>query len=144
MGFRLIFVYGSLCSGEAAHSRLEGADFVGEAWSRASYTLLDLGPYPGLVASGQTRVRGELYRVSESLLRELDLYEGHPDEFVRSRVYLESDDPAEGYLWAGGSLGRTVVESGDWRFRACGRGRARRPREGVFQSDRSRRDTLGF
>ena len=68
MAVRLIFVYGSLCSGEAAHSRLAGAGFVGEAWSRACYTLLDLGPYPGLVASGQTRVRGELYRVSAALV----------------------------------------------------------------------------
>ena len=120
MRLRLIFVYGSLCSGEAAHSRLAGAGFVGEAWSRARYTLLDLGPYPGLVASGQTRVRGELYRVSESLLRELDIYEGHPHEFVRSRIDLESDGQAEGYLWQGDPLEGTVVGSGDWRFRASG------------------------
>ena len=120
MAVRLIFVYGSLCSGEAAHSRLTGAGFVGEVWSRACYTLLDLGPYPGLVASGQTRVRGEIYRVSEPLLRELDLYEGHPDEFVRSRMHLESDGQAEGYLWEGDPIGRAIVGSGDWRFRARG------------------------
>ena len=112
-----VFVYGSLCSGEPAHARLEGTEFLGEWWTQPHYTLLHLGAYPGLVASGETRVRGELYRVSAAQLRALDFYEGHPDEFVRVAIDLAPEIAAEGYLWNGNPGEGAVVASGDWRRR---------------------------
>lgn len=117
MSSALIFVYGSLCSGEPAHARLAGAEFLGERWTRPHYTLLDLGAYPGLMASGETRVRGELYRVSAAQLGELDFYEGHPEEFVRVPIDLGPEIEAEGYLWTGNPCEGAVIASGDWRQR---------------------------
>ena len=72
--------------------------FVG--WSRQ---------WRGGVASIKTfrgdRVRGAIYQISESCLRRLDKYEGHPGNYNRFKVtvFNEDDEPVEAitYIKAG-------------------------------------------
>jgi hypothetical protein len=60
---RVLFVYGTLLSGERSHDRLGGSEKLGDATTEAIFHLVDLGPYPAMVIDGTTAVAGELYRV---------------------------------------------------------------------------------
>src|SRR5579863_6153971 len=94
----LLFVYGSLLRGEANHRLLETAEFVGPAGTPPEYRLVDLGPYPGLVAAGGTAVLGEVYQVPPGLIPRLDRLEDHPDVYVRSDIRLDDGRPVVTYL----------------------------------------------
>jgi gamma-glutamylcyclotransferase (GGCT)/AIG2-like uncharacterized protein YtfP len=91
-----LFVYGSLKRGFRHHSELAGAHFVSEVRTIRGYTLVSLGPYPALIVSGRDHVAGELYRVKQSHLQRLDLFEG--SDYVRRSIDLESGNAAYAYL----------------------------------------------
>jgi len=113
-----LFVYGSLLSGERHNDRLGGARLIGPALTEASYTLVDLGPYPALLDEGTTAVSGEIYEVDGVRLAALDEFEGHPDEYLRMPVRLVGGSPAEAYVLprAKAPEGRAIA-SGSWRAR---------------------------
>ena len=91
-------------------------------------TLLNLGPYPGLIVDrAKGRVAGELYRASDpgALFAELDAIEtfhgfGVPGSLYRRaivHVRLTNAGAALAwtYIYAGPRGGCRVIESGDWR-----------------------------
>lgn len=98
-----LFVYGTLKRGCRNHGVMRRAQFLGEAAIEAEYLLVNCGSYPGLVraANGQARcsIRGELYRVDEKLLAELDRFEGVPREYVRELIRLADGSVAETYIY---------------------------------------------
>ena len=112
----LLFVYGSLRRGGAAHGLLEGSEEVGAA--RYQGRLYDLGAYPGAVPSGDAAdvVHGEVRRLPAARLEGLDRFEG--PEYSRERVCVRL--AAGGvrecwiYLYRGELRGRARVASGDW------------------------------
>lgn len=115
-----IFVYGTLMRGEVNHRWLAraGARFVAEAETAARYTLVDLGPYPALIARGRAAVRGELHEVDAAALPELDAFEGA--EFERRAVVLASPSALEPHAWFGtkrATRAAAPIPSGDWRRR---------------------------
>lgn len=126
----LVFVYGSLMRGYSNHRLLERgrASYLGRATTRASYTLVDLVSFPGMLEGGHTRVRGEVYQIDSATLAHLDRLEGHPRFYQRKRVALGPFTrrlrtaltgsgiwtyvlPAEEYGQ------RPEIPSGDWRMR---------------------------
>ena len=111
-----LFVYGTLRRGERAHNLLEKAQALGDARTAPSYQLVNLGPYPIMVAGGPTSVIGELYGVSRGLLRQLDSYEA--DDYHRRPITLEDGSTAEAYLGEPDLMhaGRPIP-SGDWLAR---------------------------
>lgn len=74
----LVFVYGTLKRGWPANQLLAGQEFVGPACTESRYRLFDQGSYPCLVEDRHSglAVRGELWRVDEMVLPQLDAYEG--------------------------------------------------------------------
>ena len=99
----LLFVYGSLMRGEANHHLLgvgAGGAFGGEARTAPRFALVDLGPYPGMIAGGRRSVAGELYQVTAAVLAGLDDFEGHPAYFRRTPIRLADGRAAEAYLLA--------------------------------------------
>ena len=119
-----VFVYGSLLRGEPNHGLLKEATWIGPARTVPAYRLVDLGPYPGLLAEGSTAVAGEVYRVPEPLLAALDALEEHPEVYVRTPVRLDSGREALTYLLrARLAAGRPAVAGGDWRAHLRLRGR---------------------
>lgn len=115
---RVLFVYGTLLSGEPSHDRLGGTERIGEAKTEAIFHLVDLGPYPAIVIDGKTAVAGELYRVDAALLRELDVFKQAPLLFKRVRVPLEDGSLAEAYAMEPDQVrGKRRIAHGDWRKR---------------------------
>jgi gamma-glutamylaminecyclotransferase len=110
-----IFVYGTLRRGERAHRLLAAARFAGEALTAPRYALVDLGPYPALVASGDQSVRGELYDVDEPTLARLDAYEGSPELYARVPIELADGGTAESYVMPRAAA--PLIASGDWKRR---------------------------
>ncbi len=120
-----VFVYGSLLAGEANHRVLRGATLLRATSTIAAFTLFDLGPYPALVAGGDTAVEGELYRVDPSLLARLDRFEDHPRLYRRGPIALACGAYAAAYFFVDEGLARGCPPVGaSWRqFRRSGRER---------------------
>ena len=84
-----VFVYGSLKRGCGNHSILEKAEYLGRCTLRGKYQMLNLKYYPGLVCNSQidnNAVLGEVYKVTKEQLDVLDMIEGHPDYYCRTKV----------------------------------------------------------
>ena len=111
----LVFVYGRMKRGGEAHAYLAGARDCGPVITAASYELVDLGGFPGLIADGGTAVHGELYAVDGPTLANIDELEDHPDTFHRDTILLEDGREVIGYvLPLSQALGFPRVESGTW------------------------------
>ncbi len=125
---RLVFVYGTLRRGafRDINQLSPSPRFV--AMGEVAGALFDLGPYPGIVLGGGTRVIGEVYEVSPELERILDEIEevwpqqtgeyqkrevtllsaqAHGGEPLELRCFLYEINPVR-------TLGRPVIASGDW------------------------------
>jgi gamma-glutamylcyclotransferase (GGCT)/AIG2-like uncharacterized protein YtfP len=114
----VVFVYGTLMSGESAHALLEGAVALGVAKTTPSFSLFDIGPYPAMIEGGSTSVVGELYEVSAKELAAVDVHEEVPILFRRRRIALDDGREAETYtLDVEQVRGRRRIASGDWRAR---------------------------
>jgi gamma-glutamylcyclotransferase (GGCT)/AIG2-like uncharacterized protein YtfP len=117
-GETLVFVYGSLLTGECHHGLMDRARPLGVARTAASYDLVDLGDFPALVEGGHTRVTGEVYAVDRVTLLGLDEHEDHPDTYVRRMLDLEDGTRVESYLLAPSRAnGFPRIEGGSWRSR---------------------------
>lgn len=80
-----VFVYGTLKKGFCNHRLLEGCTLLGEAESSFhGYQMFDNGAYPCLI-EGSEKVKGEMYVVSQDVLRNLDMLEGHPELYLRKK-----------------------------------------------------------
>ncbi len=93
-----VFVYGSLKRGARHHAEMATARFVRVARTAPRYALVEAGEYPGLVADGDTRVRGEVFEVDAELLVALDAFEEVPELYVRGEVELDDGERALAYF----------------------------------------------
>ncbi len=92
----IVFVYGSLKRGFANHGILAAHDpqFVGEGKTDRGFALFGTpsGAYPVVVGPDAgfpvTRVKGEVWEVSEKCLLRLDRLEGHPNFYKRETVAI--------------------------------------------------------
>ena len=114
----LVFVYGTLLSGERNHRLLARARLVGEARTEPRFSLHDLGSFPGLVPDGSHAVAGEVYEVDEPTLAALDRLEGHPDFYRRASVGLDDGTSVLAYLLTSEQVrAYPMIASGSWRAR---------------------------
>ena len=105
MNANAVFVYGTLRRGGSNHFRMAEADFLGEG--KISGRMYQIDWYPALVCGGSRWVKGELYRLSDSTLGELDIFEGiHIDPLevreyrrVRTMVTLSGGGREEAWVW---------------------------------------------
>ena len=117
-----VFVYGTLKSGEANNPLLTGSDAVklGDYTLVGPYRMFTLGGYPGVCrCTGEPdgEIVGEVWEVSEECLHSLDILEGHPEYYARTKVrtdyknawiyllpehYREQFAAVEGGNWNGG------------------------------------------
>jgi gamma-glutamylaminecyclotransferase len=109
-----LFVYGTLMRGESNHGHLAGATFAGAARTRAEFTLVSLGAFPGIRAGGAVSIAGEVYDIDDRTLRHLDEFEGHPHFYRRSEIVLDDGACAHAYVLRARHVGETEIVSGRW------------------------------
>lgn len=78
---RMVFVYGTLMSGEANHRYLEDGTCIGKAAIKG-YDMYDVGWYPAIVP-GDGLIVGELYRVSKFDMPAIDSLEGEGSLYIK-------------------------------------------------------------
>ena len=112
----LIFVYGTLLSGEPNHYLLSDSEFICKANTAPDFKLFDVnGYFPAMVSGGNTKVKGEVYNINKRTLSKIDRLEGHPNFYKRTEIILQNKMKAKTYLLdlnKSGSYSR--MDSGDW------------------------------
>ena len=96
----LLFVNGTLMRGLALNANLDGAEFVEEAQTTASYRIHSIGDiHPGmyLVPEGGVSVAGEIYRVPDDVWRRVEA--GEPPGLYRGPVNLADGRVVPGILF---------------------------------------------
>lgn len=109
----IVFVYGTLRSGGANHALLRDSRYLGAHRTAPRYTMVDLGPYPGVLPRGRTAIVGELYAVSPAVFAVIDELEDYPRLYTRERI-TTPHGPAWLYLYRQRALARLRVPDGDW------------------------------
>ena len=109
----VVFVYGTLKRGGALHHALESSEFLAVG-ALPNYALHDLGWFPGIVPEEGALTRGELFRVDEATLADLDQIEGTPSLYRREIVSVVTDDllSAHAYIYNGTPLEGNKIISG--------------------------------
>ena len=81
------------------------------------FQMYHLGGFPGVVASGNKAVPGELYEVDEAAFARCDRLEGHPHFYKRELVTVSDPDGDEGdcleawmYLYQGSVRGDRAID----------------------------------
>ncbi len=112
-----LFVYGTLKRGFHNHKRLSAARFVASLQTIAGYQLYSYNGSPIMIFSGgESRVSGELYEVSRSVLEKIDKLEGHPIMYRRETSIVGEDSrEAQAYIWQGDLMGARRIASGTWQ-----------------------------
>ena len=84
-----VFVYGTLKGANHVRglARFPGAEFIAQATTaEGQYKMLDLGPFPAVMAGGDADVLGEIWEVDDHTFEVLDQIEGYPDFYNRKIV----------------------------------------------------------
>jgi gamma-glutamylcyclotransferase (GGCT)/AIG2-like uncharacterized protein YtfP len=118
-----VFVYGTLRRHEKYHSILESAPLLSsQCWTHGK--LYDTGyGYPGMKEDKKQRVYGELYRVGDAQLKQLDRLEGcygsaKDNEYDRVKQTIITDSGQTGayvYIYKRKVHPRQEVPFGDWK-----------------------------
>jgi gamma-glutamylcyclotransferase (GGCT)/AIG2-like uncharacterized protein YtfP len=108
MATSTLFFYGTLKRGSPSNGLIAGQQFLGEARTAPHYRLYVSGPFPCLVedhARGVS-VRGEIWRVNDSLLAKLDEWEEVPHLFARRKIDVaDVSPPVFAYFYQGDVAG---------------------------------------
>jgi gamma-glutamylcyclotransferase (GGCT)/AIG2-like uncharacterized protein YtfP len=114
-----LFVNGTLMRGQALHSNLAGAEFLGAFRTAPRYRLYSIADlHPGMfeVDQGGVSVAGELYRLPDEVWEQVEA--GEPPNLYRGPVTLEDGRLVDGILYPrdlAEGRHRDISAFGDWR-----------------------------
>lgn len=117
-----LFVYGTLLNGMERFMALNGCSFIGSGVING--VMFDLGSYPG-ISNGNNSIFGEVYKIDDEILKQLDRIEGYTPGDEKYSLYLRRTEKVT-LLSEGTSLtaytyfynsfdNRKIIESGDYR-----------------------------
>jgi gamma-glutamylcyclotransferase (GGCT)/AIG2-like uncharacterized protein YtfP len=121
-----VFVYGTLMKGNGNHDRfLLNSTFIGNGSTSGELYDVAGGGFPILVytANPTPLVYGEVYEVTSSTLKKLDMLEGHPEWYQRVEKQIRMKDRSKLVAYAytqfrsrikPGLLGKRI-DSGSWK-----------------------------
>jgi len=91
----LVFVYGTLKRGFYNQSYLEDSHFIGEAITKDKYPMVKMEEYfPYLINDKNTGnyIKGEVFEITNTTLKKLDILEGYPALYTRETIEVEIQD----------------------------------------------------
>ena len=114
---KLMFFYGSLKRGYENNHRLAGQDFVADAVTPSKYRIVSIDGWGGLIEDipNGLAVIGELWRVGDKCLHEIDDFETGEGLWRRLPVEVDGFEGAESYFWTG-EVTADAVSSDRWPF----------------------------
>lgn len=119
---KLLAVYGTLKSGFSNHFYLNNSKKLGKFKTTPEFTMFSLGPFPGVIPSGNTSITCEVYEINdENTIKRINRLEGHNGRKNPNNFYdtIDINTPwgmAEMFILNEQYVGnRLVVESGDWK-----------------------------
>lgn len=123
---RHVFVYGTLRRGGRNDIARFAPQPVFVGTGVIAGTLYDLGTYPGAVLGGDGRIRGEVYRITADVERELDLLEEVADddtgEYIKRELRVQvGEAPLNCLVYEiqpARVAGLPVIGTGDWLRKA--------------------------
>jgi gamma-glutamylcyclotransferase (GGCT)/AIG2-like uncharacterized protein YtfP len=95
-----LFVYGTLKRGKSNSRFLKDQTFIGKDTLTGNYKMFNMN-VPFIVQSDKypiNTLRGELYSVTSSALKEIDKLEGHPYLYRRSPINVVLDNEETVYI----------------------------------------------
>jgi len=123
----LLFVYGTLKKGHKRHHLLGGASLVGRGYIEGFSMYSINGMFPAIVPAptGNGKVYGEIYEVTEDILEECDFIEGVHNNLYRRElvpVYIKKAEMVEAYVYIfnEGISSFERIENGKWKRRKYG------------------------
>lgn len=88
-----LFVYGTLMSNHRANDYLTNQKYIGKATTKNSnFSMVSCGgAYPMVFNNGDKKISGEIYEIDESLIKDLDIYEGcdNTNNALYKRAYFD-------------------------------------------------------
>lgn len=105
MGNR-VFVYGSLKRGFYGHYKMARTTFIGETRTAKPLYRMVAFPwpdhpgefYPGLLQDGDGYISGEIFEVSDLILKDLDIFEAVGLDYKREMILLADGSMAWAYI----------------------------------------------
>jgi gamma-glutamylcyclotransferase (GGCT)/AIG2-like uncharacterized protein YtfP len=92
----LVFVYGTLKSGEYNHHLLAGSTFIGRAQAmNIALHAHEYSPFPYAQCTHGSKAWGEVWKVTEQTLRRLDTLEGVPHHYQRMICTVQIEQSGE-------------------------------------------------
>jgi len=109
-----VLVYGTLREGHHANHLLGYDAELLDVVHVKGLKMFNVGHFPGVVeAADDDHVIGEVWKVEDFRLQQLDAYEGYPDLYTRKQVLTACGD-AWVYLFNNPTDHLEEVEGGDW------------------------------
>ena len=117
-----VVVYGTLRKGYGNHHLLETSSFLGNCLTKDKYSMFASGiPFVNKKIN-KTQIVGEVYEVTEPVLRRLDMLEGYSPEdhenswYKREEIPVVMEDQSEtnAFIYFNNVETGTEVESGDY------------------------------
>jgi len=114
---KLVFVYGTLKYGFHNHALLEDDVFISKGETDEEYLMTESGiPY---VSSNipYSKIKGEIYLVSQESMDMLDMLESHPTWYERKMVKINTEDGIDFDCWLyfnERSMGTLINQEGDY------------------------------
>lgn len=103
MNEHYIFVYGSLKAGFGNHRFLTDSEFIGSFKTLdRDFIMVSLGSFPAVCFDkheGGCQIEGEVYRVDDETLADLDRLEGNGSLYTRKLVPIEGMTENNGQAW---------------------------------------------
>jgi gamma-glutamylcyclotransferase (GGCT)/AIG2-like uncharacterized protein YtfP len=94
-----LFAHGTLRRGHKNNGLIKGADLVGHAETTQEYALFVVNHKPLITKRPVSKIKGEIYSVTEDALTMVDRFKGHPRINKRELVAVKMEDGSEIEAW---------------------------------------------
>jgi gamma-glutamylcyclotransferase (GGCT)/AIG2-like uncharacterized protein YtfP len=113
-----LFAHGQLREGARKQSIMSDSELIGTAETEAAYALFTMGEKAVITKRPVSKVKGDIYSVTDDKLTMLDRYEGHPRICKRELVPARLDNGGTLEVWVYFYIqpltNSVLIDSGDY------------------------------